>query len=409
MGRDQVTFYAVPWCGRCHRLRALLEQAGVPYREVNPEEDPEAAAGLAAAAGGTLDVPALRVGEDFLVDPTDQALAAALGVELPAQPELYDVAIVGGGPAGLTAAIYTARERLRTVVLEKGMPGGQAAVTGQIENYPGFPDPVSGAELMERITRQAERFGAEIRSFEEVTGIAAAGRLVSLHTAQGRYAARSVILAPGSIYRRMGVPGEGELVGRGVSFCATCDAPFFRGKHVVVVGGGNSALQETVHLAEFAARITLVQLLDHLTATRVLQDRVRSLEKVEILLAHRVSRVLGTEGVEAVEVEDLAVGRTRRIPCDGVFVFIGLDPQTGFLQGVVDLDEQGFVVAEPTTLATSVPGIYAAGDVRAGSAKQITAAVGEGTVAAFMVQAWLQRARAGEEESAAPSGDRARR
>ena len=393
-----IILHAVPWCPKCHRVRRFLEAAGRDYTEVNPEDDREAAERLATATDGAMDVPAVEIGGRFLLDPGDRELADALGVAIPDALDVYDVIIVGGGPAGLTAAIYTARERLRTLVLEKALPGGQAGLTGQIENYPGFPDPVGGAELMDRVHRQALRFGAEIRTFEEVTGLRSQDKLLAVEAGDTTYRARSVILATGSVYRRMGVPGEEALVGRGVSFCATCDAPFFRGKHVVVVGGGNSALQETVHLAEFAARITLIQLLDHLTGTQVLQERVRAMDKVEVLLSHKVLRVLGVEGVEGVEVEELREGGTRRIPCDGVFVFIGLEPNSAFLRGALDLDPAGFVATDPATLATSLPGAFAAGDLRAGSAKQITAAVGEGTVGAFMVQQWLEQRHRSEED-----------
>lgn len=391
MKPSEVVLYAVPWCERCHRVRELLEAAGVSYRVVNPEDDADAARRLQQATGGALEVPAVQVGDRMVVDPDTAALGEALGMDLTGLPPVYDVAVLGAGPAGLTAAIYTAREGMRTLVLDEGMPGGQAALTDRIENYPGFPDPVNGAELMERIYRQALKFGAEVRTFEGAQGLEPGGRMFRIRTAQGEVRACSVVVATGSVYRRMGVPGEEELVGRGVSFCATCDAPFFRGKHVVVVGGGNSALQETVHLAGFADRITLVQNLDRLTASQVLQDRVRALPGVEIRLGHRVRRVLGTDAVEGVEVEDTATGRTERIACDGVFVFIGLEPNAGFLRGTLELDGAGFVQADPATLATSVPGVFAAGDVRAGSRKQITAAVGEGTVAAFMVGEWLER------------------
>ncbi len=385
MPEEPIVLYAVPWCQRCQRVRYLLAAAGVKYLEVNPETDPGAAGSLREATG-SLDVPALKVGDRLLVDPDPAALSEALGVDIPAGLEVYDVAILGAGPAGLTCAIYTARERLRTLVLDKGLPGGQAALTDRIENYPGFPDPVNGAELMERVYRQAQKFGAEVRTFEEATGIEPEGWILRVVTPAGVHRARTVVVATGSVYRRLGVPGEEALVGRGVSFCATCDAPFFRGKHVVVVGGGNSALQETVHLAEFAERITVVQLLDRLTASAVLQERIRALPSVRVELGRRVRRILGTEGVEGVELEDTATGRVWTVACDGVFVFIGMEPNTGFLRGTLDLDEQGFVRADPGTLETSMPGVLAAGDARAGSPKQIAAAVGEGTVASFMIR-----------------------
>lgn len=391
--QPRVTLYAVPWCCRCHGVRAFLEAAGVAYTEVNPETDAAAGEELAAGAGSAPSVPAVRVGERFLFDPDDQALADALGVPVPANLNLYDVAIVGGGPAGLTAAIYTSRERLRTLLLERGLPGGQAAVTDRIENYPGFPDPVSGSDLMERVHRQAEKFGAEILTYQDAGALSQDGSLFRLCSADATFLARSVILATGSVYRRLGVPGEEPLVGRGVSFCATCDAPFFKGEHVVVVGGGNSALQEAVHLSHFAARITVVQLLDRLTASRLLQERLRELPAVEVLLAHQVVEVLGAGKVEGVRVRNVADGSERVIRCGGVFVFIGLEPNTGFLAGTVELDPSGFVVGDPRTLETSIPGVFAAGDVRGGSSKQITAAVGEGTVAAFMVKQWLETRR----------------
>lgn len=385
-----VLLYAVPWCDHCRRVRLFLEAAGVPFREVDPGDDPAAAEQLAAATGGTLDVPAVRVGGKLLVAPDEAALAKALEVPMPEGLDAYDVAFVGAGPAGLTGAIYTAREGLRTVVLEKGLPGGQAALTGRIDNYPGFPEGVAGADLAERMHRQAEQSGAELRTSQEVTEIVASGPLFRVRTAEASLAARSVVVAAGSVYRRLGVPGEDALVGRGVSFCATCDAPFFKGRPIVVAGGGNSALQETVHLAGFASHITLVQVLGRLTASKVLVDRVRSLPNVEILLFHRVTRVLGETGVEGVEVKELRGGAVRTIPCEGVFVFIGLVPNTGFLGSLLTLDPQGFAATDSCTLATSVPGIFAAGDVRAGSSKQVAAAVGEGTVAAFMVRNWLR-------------------
>lgn len=391
----EVIVYAVPWCEKCRAVRQILDAAGVVYRVADPEADPEAGRRLEGLTGGGVEVPAVEVGGRLLVDPAPGELGEALGFDPESLPPAYDVVILGGGPAGLTAAIYTAREGLRTLVLEAAMPGGQAALTDRIENYPGFPDPVNGAELMERVYRQALKFGAEVRTFEGAEGLEQAGTLVRVRTPRAEVLACGVIVATGSVYRRMGVPGEEELVGRGVSFCATCDAPFFKGKHVVVVGGGNSALQETVHLAQYADRITLVQNLDRLTASRVLQERVRALSQVEIRLGQRVRRVLGTDGVEGVEVEDAATGRVETVPCDGVFVFIGLQPNAKFLRGTVELDEGGFVKTDPATLATSMPGVFAAGDVRSGSRKQITSAAGEGTVAAFMVAEWIERRHRG--------------
>ena len=390
-----VLFYAIPWCTHCRRVRAFLEAAGIPYREIDPQANPEAAAELARLSGGAGSVPSLKVGDRFLDNPTDEALSEALGVPIPADLDVYDTAIVGGGPAGLTAAIYCARENLHTLVIEKGMPGGQAALTDKIENYPGFPEPVSGVDLMDRIHRQAVLFGAEVITGETVTAIRNPSGLFEVVTDRGVYRACGVIVASGAVYRRLGVPGEERLTGRGVSFCATCDAPFFRGKEVVVIGGGNSALQETIHLADFASRITIIQNLDHLTGSKILENRVRSLPSVEILLSSEVSEILGAKAVEGVRVRSRDTAEERTIPCSGVFLFIGQTPLSEFLRGFAELDPQGFVVADPETLETSVQGLFAAGDVRSGSSKQIAAAVGEGTVASFMVRKCLVKKRNG--------------
>jgi len=328
----------------------------------------------------------------------DETLAEAFKVPIPPDLDVFDVAIVGGGPAGLTAAIYTVRENFRTLVLERGLPGGQAALTAKIENYPGFPDPVGGADLMERVHRQAKHFGAEISTEEEVRAIRRPGELFEIETDRGTHRACTVIVASGAVYRRLDVPGEKEFLGKGVSFCATCDAPFFRGREVVVVGGGNSALQETLHLAAYASRVTIVQILDHLTGSAILEKRLQTLPTVDILLSHEVTEILGTNGVEGVKVRDRETGLERTIPCAGVFLFIGQKPTSGFLKGFVELDPWGFVVTDPASLESSVVGLFAAGDVRAGSSKQITAAVGEGTVASFMAGKNIAKRRRGKTE-----------
>jgi thioredoxin reductase (NADPH) len=393
---EPALFYAVSWCPLCRRVRAFLEATGTPYREIDPQANPEAAAELARlSSGGAGSVPSLKVGERLLVNPSDAELSEVLGVPIPPDLDIYDAAIVGGGPAGLTAAIYCARENLRTLVIEKGLPGGQAAVTARIENYPGFPEPVSGMDLMERVHRQALLFGAEVLTGETVTAIRNPSGLFEIETDRGVHRACGVIVASGAVYRRLNVPGEEKLTGHGVSFCATCDAPFFKGREIVVVGGGNSALQETIHLADFAARITIVENLDHLTGSKILESRVRSLPFVEILLSSEVTEVLGAKAVEGVRVRSRETGEEKTIPCSGVFVFIGQTPLSEFLRGFVELDPQGFVIADSETLQTSVQGLFAAGDVRSGSSKQITAAVGEGTVASFMVRKCLVKKRNG--------------
>ena len=318
-------------------------------------------------------------------------------VNPPAADGVCDVLIVGGGIAGLSAAIYSTRERLSTRILEKQIPGGQILTTARVENYPGFPEPIGGMELSDRLAEQAARFGAEIVTQAQVTR-------VEPHTAEGesgyvdafvgdqRHSGRAMILACGSEYKKLDVPGEKRLTGYGVSYCGTCDARFYHGKHVVVAGGGNTAVDEGLHLLKFAGRLTYVVLGDRFTGAQIGIDELgRMGDRVTTHFASRITEILGEKKVEAVRVRGSKTAAEQVVPCDGVFVFIGMTPMTQFLRGVVDLDEQGFIRTHACTLQTSVPGIWAAGDVRSGALKQAATAAGVGVVAALNVKEHLKR------------------
>jgi thioredoxin reductase (NADPH) len=305
-----------------------------------------------------------------------------------------DVLIIGAGIAGLSAAIYAVRERLCTRVLERQIPGGQILTTARVENYPGFPEPIGGMELSDRLTGQATRFGADIVTQSQVTRIDPhpADGYVDAYVGDQRHRARSMILAVGSEYRRLDVPGEKRLTGYGVSYCGTCDAPFYRGKHVVVVGGGNTAVDEGLHLLKFAGRLTYVVLGEQFTGAQIGIDELgRMGDRAATHFASRVTEILGEKKVEAVRVHSDRTNVEQVIPCDGVFVFIGMTPLTQFLRGVVNLDEQGFIRTHSCTLQTSVPGIWAAGDVRSGALKQAATAAGDGVVAALNIKEYLKR------------------
>ena len=316
---------------------------------------------------------------------------------IPPTGEVCDVLVVGGGIAGLSAAIYSTRERLCTRILEKSIPGGQILTTSRVENYPGFPESVGGMELADRLADQARRFGTEILTESQVTRIdphpeAPGGGYVDAYVGDKRHRGRTMILACGSEYRRLDVPGEKRLTGYGVSYCGTCDAPFYGGKHVVVVGGGNTAVDEGLHLLKFAGRLTYVVLGDEFTATHISKDEVRRQgDRVTVRFSSVVDEIVGKSRVEAVRVRHVRTNQEETIPCDGVFVFIGMTPMTRFLRGVVDLDEEGFICADSCSLATSVPGIWAAGDVRSGTLKQAATAAGDGVVAALMVKEYLKK------------------
>jgi len=308
--------------------------------------------------------------------------------------QVHDIIILGAGIAGLSAAIYTTRERLSTLVLEKTIPGGQILTTARVENYPGFPEAIGGMELSDRLTDQAVRFGAKIVTQAQVTRIephAEAGA-VDAYVGPDRHRGRAMILAVGSEYKKLGVPGEQRLTGYGVSYCGTCDAPFYRGKHVVVVGGGNTALDEGIHLLQFASHLTFVTSGREFSGSRIEIDEIAKLgDRVTAYFQCTISEIIGKDKVEAVRFRDIRTNDDRVVPCDGVFVFIGLVPLTGFLRGVVDLDDEGFISTDSCNLLTSVPGIWAAGDVRAGTLKQAATAAGDGVVAALMAKEYLRR------------------
>ena len=299
----------------------------------------------------------------------------------------YDVITVGAGPAGLAAAVYTSREDLRTAVLEKGVVGGMAALTDEIENYPGFEPKVGGLELSAHLERQAKQFGAQLLTGREVTGLEKSGNLLTVKTAQGNLTAKAVLVATGSTYRHLGVPGESEQIGRGVHFCATCDGPLYRGRELLVVGGGNSALQETLFLAKFASKITMLVRGTALKGSAILRREVMALKNVRIEYEVEVKKVLAEAGLVS-GAEAVKQGQPVTYKAPGLFVLIGLIPTTGPFKGFLDLDEQGFVKTG-LSYATSVPGVFCAGDVRSGSTWQIASAVGEGASAALAIRRYL--------------------
>lgn len=296
---------------------------------------------------------------------------------------IWDLAIVGGGAAGLTCAIYAGRGGLSTLLLEKMLPGGQIALSHVIENYPGFPEGVSGLELAQKMHQQAARFGARI---ETATVSAIEGSRPSFRIRlEGRDRdasprARCVLLATGCSPRRLGVPGEKEFYGRGVSYCATCDGPLFSGKPLMVVGGGNAAVDEALFLANLASKVTVVHRRDQLRADSILQERAFANAKIEFLWSRVLTEIVGDDSVKAARARHVASGEETKVEAAAVFIAVGEIPQTGFLPERIERDEGGYVVTD-SELETSVPGIFAAGDVRAGAYRQIAAAVGEGVLA----------------------------
>ena len=296
----------------------------------------------------------------------------------------YDVVIIGGGPAGLSAAIYTSRARLSTLLIERGMVGGLIINTEQVDNYPGFPEGISGMELTEMMHRQAIKYGLNM-ILADVTGLEVKPEQKVVKTGEGDFIAGAVIVACGSERNKMNVPGEDEFVGKGVSYCATCDAAFFRDKPVAVIGGGNAAVTEALHLSRFASSVTVIHRRNRLRATQIMQEKAFADPKIEFLWDTVVEAIDGGDFVKSIKLQDVNTGQKSVLDVAGIFVSIGFKPNTEFLKGVVPLDEAGAVITDER-LETRVPGVYAAGDVRSGATWQVITAAGDGARAAIQVE-----------------------
>jgi len=304
------------------------------------------------------------------------------------EEKIYDLIIAGGGPAGLSAAIYASRAKLDTLVLEKNFVGGQMANTDIIENYPGFPDGVSGSDLVSRMEEQAEKFGAEI-DFADIEGIEVDGAVKRLRTSEGDYLSRALIIATGTEQRKLGVKGEAEFTGRGVSYCAVCDGAFYTDKVIAVVGGGNSAVEEAVYLTNFASKVYLIHRRDSLRAEKLLQERLFANEKIEVVWNSVVTEIKGDKFVEAVSIKNLLSGEVKDLAVSGVFVYVGVVPNSQVFRGVLELDEWGYIKTNEE-METSVDGVFAAGDVRASVLKQVITAAAEGAIAATFAEKYVR-------------------
>jgi thioredoxin reductase (NADPH) len=305
--------------------------------------------------------------------------------------DVRDVIIIGGGPAGFTAALYTARANLNPLVIEGFNWGGQLMITSDVENYPGYPDGIMGPAMMADFRRQAERFGAEFVT-DDVTRVDLSEQPFRVYIGDEEHRADTVIVATGASARQLGLPSEQTLQGRGVSYCATCDGAFFRDKVVVVVGGGDSAMEEATFLTRFATKVVIVHRRAEFRASPIMVDRARANDKVEFVLNAVVDEVLGLEEghVTGVRLRDTETGETSEIPADGIFVAIGHDPTTALFLDWLDHDDQGYLITEPGSTRTNIPGVFAAGDVQDHTYRQAVTAAGSGTMAALDAQRWLE-------------------
>lgn len=390
---DQITVYGAPWCPDCRRSKAFLVEQRVPFTWIDVDTDAEGLRFVQELQSGGRTIPTIVFPDgSHLIEPSNAELAGKLGLQLRAQRTVYDIVIVGGGPAGLSAAIYAAREGMDALVLERGALGGQAGTTERIDNYPGFPEGIGGSELADRLIAHARRYDVELLSGVEVSTIHRESDCVLVTAASGDvYGADAVIVTTGSHYRRLGIPSEGGLIGLGVHYCATCDAPFYKGaSEIVVIGGGNSALEESLYIATIVEKVTI---LTHgeLSASALVQEAVRSSPKIEVHTGMDIMDFERKDGrLGAVIARERASGREQRFEPAAAFVFVGLDPNTQFLRGIVDLDEMGFITTDDS-YATSLDRVFAAGDVRSGATRQVGSAVGEGIAALLSVRRVLER------------------
>ncbi len=400
---EEVLVYGASWCPDCRRAKKFLADQRVPYSWHDIEGDEDGVRVVQDRNDGKNIIPTILFPDgSHLSEPSNEELAEKLGLQRQAMQHVYDLIVVGGGPTGLTTSIYAARENLETLIIDSKGLGGQAGVTERLDNYPGFPEGIGGAELADRFVKQAERYGVEMLQAISVTrisadsGMTADGDELDVETANGdHYHARAVLLATGSSYRRTDADGEDDLIGAGVHFCATCDGPFYQGSdELMVIGGGNSGLEEGIFLTQFADRVTIVERGDRLRGSRILQAKVLDHPRMKVELRHGVKEFRkkedGSGKLGSVVIEDLVSGELEEQHPAGVFVFIGLDPNTGFVKASVDLDERGFVATDPTFMS-SMPGVFAAGDVRDGSTKQLASAVGEGAAVAIQIRGYLDR------------------
>jgi thioredoxin reductase (NADPH) len=301
----------------------------------------------------------------------------------------YDVIIIGGGPAGLTAGLYASRAKLNSLLIEKGLVGGQISTAEKVDNYPGFPDGIDGFELTDLMHRQATKYGLKT-IIAEVATIEPQEKQIVIKTTEGDYTARALIIASGSDRQKLGIPGEKEFTGKGVAYCATCDAAFFRDVPVVVVGGGNAAITEAFHLAKFASKVTIIHRRDKLRASAILQEKAFSEPKIDFIWNSVVEEIEGEDTVKRIKLRQVKTEEKSTMEIAGVFVAVGLKPNTDYLKGILRVDAGGYVVTDDK-MGTNVPGIFAAGDARHNSARQAITAAGDGATAAFYAEKFLSK------------------
>jgi len=387
-----VRMYGADWCPDCRRAKRYLRDNDINFQHIDVDEHDWATDRVEKINNGKRIIPTIIIDGVPHTNPDNAALKELLKIDEVKEQKVYDVVIIGGGAAGLTTAIYAQRDRFDSIILERKTIGGNAFLTQKIENYPGFTD-ISGPDLMDRMEAQARTYGADIATGVEVTGVTQENNLFHVATKTGNYSGRSIVVATGSTYRLLNIPGEQDLIGSGVHFCATCDGAFYRDREVVIIGGGNSALEEGIFLSGFTKKVKIVHRSEQFSADAIYTEKLSGMkDKLETFMNRTPVRFQADKDgkFEGLVVKNNATGEEELITGDGSFIFIGLIPNTTVFDGVLALNERGFITT--TGLAqTSTEGIFAAGDVREGAIAQVAAATGEGVLASYGVKAFLKR------------------
>ena len=412
--QERIILYGAHWCPDCRQSKQFLGENQIPYEWVDIEKNKAGENFVVEKNNGKRIIPTIVFPDgSFLVEPSNAELATKLNLKTKAEKSHYPLIIVGGGPAGLTAALYTAREGIDTLIIEKAAIGGQAAATQWLDNVPGYAEGIAGIEFCDQLRKQTERFGVEILQAQDVVNVFSKEKYHHVQTAdRSEYTAKALLVTTGSHYKRLNVPGESEFIGAGIHFCATCDGPFYKGEKIVVVGGGNSATEESVFLLNFVEHVTMLVRGDKLKASQILIDKIAHVEnkgKIDVRYNWEVESFYGGRGkLTELMIKNNQTGDREKINPAGVFIFIGLLPNIDFLKNSGVLTNRwGFIVTghdllhgknnllafegeEPASFETNNPGIFAAGDVRSGSTKQVASATGEGAAAALIVREFLK-------------------
>jgi len=382
----RVILYGANWCPDCQRAKSYLQDNHINFQFIEVDKHDWAATLVEQTNKGKRIIPTIFINDVPYTNPDNAVLKDVLSIGREAQKTVYDSIIVGAGAAGLTASIYIQRDRFNSLILEKKNIGGNAFLTEKIENYPGFTS-ISGPELTKKMAEQAKTYGAKIETGVSVNSIQKTGTTFSVTTNMGQYESKTVVLALGSTYRKLGIPNEEDLIGAGIHFCATCDGAFYRDREIIVIGGGNSALEEGIFLASFCKKVMIVNRGNHFTASETYIEKLPSIKNIETYMNKEAVEFIKNDkgNFKGLKIKDIKSGATQELYADGAFIFIGLKPNTDSIKNLIQLNERGFIAT--TGLGeTNVKGIFAAGDCREGAIAQVAAATGEGVLASYGVR-----------------------